>query len=452
MTIKALSSIELLFAHPGNRDIFSRIWSIANSADKSLKRSDYRDANIEEAVKSLLAYPGSVSLRVGGPMLLGLARIYAKKIESFESKLASAVQHIEAIFQSAYGESTAMVPMTSVKSARKRVAPSTHTPLQAVPEDDAIMFQSEIHFDFPQHPMLSTPVSSRKRLYVTPRSISLMPLEEMNAFEATPRGRDSVEDSAKRRRMSSVSEVMDSLRADDGQRRLSGLIGTGNGEVPPSPLHDDHFDLGIEPPSPWTLDTPEPTAAPRRVPRPKSLMDKRGKAGIEIAQSKVDQRRTWYLNSVYYLSQKRIDLLVHFSKEQVVKDLTSHVVWYRPPAVPKRKPPTVPESFIDGIDNEYPDYALPEDSFTTPCPPVRKVAHTSMLDRLAGLEVSGTASVVDLIAGSQGRVSKQRAVANFIDLLSLASKGVVTIHKPTGPLLSGSDSRLISKKASSIIN
>lgn len=417
-----------------------KIWSMAQSQEKSFKKSEHREVDIPSAVETLLLNPGAISLGVGGPMLLGLSRLYSKKIEWFESKLISAAIHVENILQSGLGSLEGLVPQSASKSARKRPVTAMQTPLIPVPEDESVMFQqADIMFDqFPIMPSLSvtrTPVSSRKRLYTTPRS-----MDEESVFEATPRN----DETDKRRRLSSISDVKDSLRADDGQRRLSGLIGSATGGlsgIPPSPPmneFDDHFDTGMEPPSPWSSMAATPAVngtsqRTSRVPKKKSLLDKRGKRGIEIDAEDVAARRKWYIDYKFYLTEKPQGT-VSFKRHDIRTDLTSHVAWYvRPvaPRKPKKSSQMKPvKDLVEDMHDDYPDADDYDDHIATPVHFQRPKPSMPLSDRLDQLPQGSSLSVKDLVGeASAGGVSKSRVVRNFVDLLSLASTGAVKISR-----------------------
>ena len=435
-------SRELLFLNQYQSPSIGKILSIADSNDRQHKKSEFRDIDIRDIVHnsidlSHVTFPGIMGL-----LLRGLSTIYAKKIEWFESRLISAMIHIETILQSGYESRTFSNTVHLSRSSRKRPLAPPQTPLEPVPENHSIIFHPSSLLDFPvltDASNIRTPISSRKRFVVAPVDVS-----DEGVFDATP----TINEADKRRRLSSISDVMDSLRADDGQRRLSGLLGSSSLDgLPPSPDMgglDDHFDTGIDPPSPWTsmVETPSQIvmtpsvpavhtpSRPRRSQKQKSLFDRPGKRGIEIDVSDIEARHKWYLKYSFYLKNSRFDNTARFTRDDIRNDLTSHYSWYVKPRETQqfmrkksnlKKTDNIPDYLDYDNGNDYFDNEPDLPELYTPCPVKRP--ELSLADRVDGSGVC----IPELIKN----VSRIQAAKDFMSLLTLASTGVFSIARDT---------------------
>ena len=422
----------LLFLNLHQSAVLARLWSHISGSDRSLKKADYRDINLEEAITSYVSLTVPLPFTVSAVIINTIARIYQRRLESFETKLSSAISRFE----------DGMLPSSAVKTSRKRRA--SETPMASVPEDTAMMFQDEVAFEVPAllPSVARTPVSGRKRLFSTPRRT-----EDEPAFESTPVL--LTPDDGKRRRLSSVSEVMDSLRADDGQRRLSGLLMTANGSMPPSPVAEDLFDAGIDPASPWTsfedlLPLPpidgEPqtgSARQRRTLKKRQLTDKRGRWGIEIDPKNVQERREWYLTeSEFYIPKQRLDKRVLIPIASVLNDRTSHIAWFIP-APPCKRLPRVVVASTTGAPVELYEESMPDlgdaafgGEHWSPPEPLIRIHNSTLEERIEQLK--SETPLKSILAGP--RASRKSVATNFIDILSFASSGKVGLKRTDAQL------------------
>ena len=413
-----------------------RLWDIGSGLDRAWKKQNLNDRNIKEAIRQLRGLDFTTSVYFAGPLLLGISLLYSRSMDSFDLTVNGTVHNIEAMLNPKH----AAEPPSITKSSRKRRI--SQTPLPALPENGLLLDEDMLQLALPELPVSTsrTPISNRKRMLSTPRSTRHSSLEEEPVFESTPMLTPDM-DSKRQKRMSSVSEVMDSLRADDGQRRLSGLLMTANGSVPPSPSVNDHFDTGIDPPSPWDdvdddtenllalppLSSPGASTVARSAPRQKkqvtkrTLLDRRGKWSIEIDPSKVKERREWYLSeSKFYMQEKSVDKCISFKLGDLLRDRTSHFRWYKPPGKSRFfQPVTEAEGFesYDMPDFEY-DEPSPESSIHIPREPDRSVVE--LLEK--------SSSPVDLKSLLEQTSASRRTIANnFVQLLNLATLGKAQI-------------------------
>ncbi len=339
-------------------DIFRVPLELSSSHLKQVSKSDYEESNIVNLVNSTRGGLGDRTLFFLGRILVGVAKLLAFKVDSFETRIQAVMAHIDKVlsYDSCPKERK---PRRQPNSARRQSAHNAVT-LPCVPESDPIMSINleDVIFDntiiqasLPLPPVSETPGradSSRKRrlssALSTPsrRRFPSSPFENMMV---TPDGfsLDSDDDDSSRkrsRRMSSISEVMDSLREDDGTRRLSGLMGSrqprdsilttaGNSALQ---TPDDLFDVPeaddweentaiallqtpLQPVSLLQISSAATTSRHRATrttrrsqgpPTIKSLMDRKGKRGIEMDPAALTRRRNQLMdytkNKPFYLS------------------------------------------------------------------------------------------------------------------------------------------------------
>ena len=414
-----------------------RFWDIGSGLDRAWKKQNMNDRNIKEAIRLLRGLDFTSSVYFAGPLLLGISLLYCKSVDSFDATVNATVHNIEALLNPKH----AAEPSSVSKSSRKRRI--SQTPLPALPENGLLLDEDMLQLALPELPISTsrTPISNRKRLFSTPRSTRLSSLEEEPVFESTPVVTPDM-DSKRQKRMSSVSEVMDSLRADDGQRRLSGLLMTANGSVPPSPSVNDHFDTGIDPPSPWNdvdiepdnLLALPPLSSPGGAPRQKkqatkrTLLDRRGKWSIEIDPSKVKERREWYLSeSKFYMQEKSADKCVSFKLGDLLRDRTSHFRWYKPPVAHGKSRFFQPVAEAEGFES----YDMPDFEFDEPSPASSPV-HKPESDRSVVEMLERSSIPVDLkFLLEQSSLSRRTIANNFVEVLNLASMGKAQIKSDT---------------------
>jgi hypothetical protein len=397
---------------------FIKLFRLMTSVEKSDRRAEYRDINIQEAIFALrreTSESASLSVSVFGSLVKAVAIVYSKQIGALELSTSSALSQFDRL----HDPSAAIHRSVIASSTRKRRV--VETPLAVVPEDALLLDGSSLDFELPQNlvpalAMSRTPLTGRRRLFSTPRSVSEDPV-----FESTPIVHTPDLESKRQKRMSSVSDVMDSLRADDGHRRLSGLLMTANNSMPPSPSALDDFDIGIDPPSPWDdqptlalspLGSPsEAQSGRRRQPKKKNMMDKRGRWGIEIDPSKVQGRREWYLEeSEFYIEKLKVDKIRRFKLADVVSDRTGHFVWFTKPTA---RPVSVQN---DGMFDDFPQF--PEDSFEHEIDTPKPVAIT-IEERLA----EGKTSLKELVELESKKPVRRTIARNFVDVLTCLSTG-----------------------------
>jgi hypothetical protein len=333
---------------------------------------------------------------------------------------------------------------------------------------DDVLFDSQASFPdlLPILPPAGTPgvSSGRKRLLVssTPRRRHADDFEHTDNLLMTPSGGfdiDSASDN-KRRRMSSISEVMDSLRADDGSRRLSGLFTGGDGATtgpdtsplfPSSPADDDG------PHTPWTnpFTTPStlapaltfiPSTINRRrsiVPRGtsiKSLMDKRGKKGIEIDPLLFDKRKKELIKysepSLTYLRSRKTSIAL-FSVSSFYSDISSAIRWYVPPVVIRSlRPNTVNSISVTPVrqqmrEDDYDNLVETSTVFDEPPQPqIKAPGIRTIMDHMA--RASGPVVMKELLQHEKknpSACSRFQIVSDFVKSLHLLSEGVFGIKE-----------------------
>ncbi len=403
--------------------ILSKLFLLGNSSDKHEKRSDL---NIRDCIASIRRIMDGSNALFVDHFLRGLLRLYIRELSAIELKSCDLLSRFDRI-----NENNPSIHKSTVKtSTRKR--PLTETPLAVVPEDALLMTSANLALEldntlFPVVGGVSrTPLTGRRRLFNTPCSVS-----EDSIFEATPIRQQGDTETKRQKRMSSVSEVMDSLRADDGQRRLSGLLMTSNTSMPASPSINPDFETGIDPPSPWDdealLSLPplgSPSVEPssrRRIPRKKTLIDKRGKWSIQIDPSKIQGRREWYLEeSKFYISEIRVDSIRRFEIADIVANRTSHYCWYKPPT----RNPTI--SSVDHYSTEelgdvadFSDEPFVDDEQASSFQP----RSSSVSEFLATYKSQAGIPLGSLVELDSKNVTRRFVAANFMDLLHLVSSG-----------------------------
>ena len=383
--------------------ILRRLIGIGSCTEKHLKRSDTLNLKITDAIQLFCGFLPGIPLNVIGLFLLGVTRVYFKKLDQFGDRIVMLVDGV--------GSSTGAQREPS--TSRKRTV-LHQTPLAMVPEDEALLLQGDVNFEVPAllNSVGRTPYSSRKRLFGTPRSQSVE--EEVPEFGPTmilqtPQGESN-------RRLSSVSEVMDSLRADDGQRRLSNLLGT---------VSPQNFDNELDvPASPWVFDTPLVGSTPMRRKRGMKkrahFMDKKGKWGIEINPADLESRMRWYLENPFYMKSKNVDITLRISVRELLTDRTGHFVWYKgpPPQVKVRQDPEI--EFEPMNDFEMNDDAWVEN-------PTRK--SLSLKESVACNSGKSVQNVLESVSRD-----RKNMVENFLNLLTLASASELRIARAATPL------------------
>lgn len=463
--MQSTSIASFLFPTQVGDQMLMRFWAISNGGDKSWRKANLRDFRMNDAIRTILSSGNTISLHGAASAIHGITLVYSRAIEFFETKLLASMQSIDLIYHpQAHAD-----PGSVSKSSRKRRLSAT--PLPPLPENE-VLFDANadmLQITIPgvsTSVMSRTPVTGRKRLFSTPGSSRLLPLDEEPVFDSTPVVFTPSMDSKRQKRMSSVSDVMDSLRADDGQRRLSGLLMTADGTVPPSPSINDHFDTGIDPPSPWDegpdeltssllalppLTSPTVAGSARLRSRPKkqvkrsAFLDGRGRWAIEIEPTKVQERREWYMNeSTFYMNDIRADRNVRFNIAEVVGDRTSHFSWYRPPLtklprgkrVEKAREADVEDTTGPEFDTDFPD--LPD--FDMPLSPAPQVHRSDMsIVEILSAYPSKSASLKALVENSATRPSKRAVARNLVEVLGLVSCGNVKLTPPKTERIGFSD-------------
>ena len=443
------SIASLLFPSQAGDKMLVKFWTISNGTDRSWRKANPREFRMDDAIKNLLTSWDTFPVNGAASVVHGITLVYLRAVELFESKLLASIQSIDAI----YHPQTNTDPGSVSKSSRKRRVSAT--PLPPLPENE-VLFEANpdmLQLTIPGVPtsvMSRTPVTGRKRLFSTPGSSRLLSFDEEPVFESTPVILTPSMDSKRQKRMSSVSDVMDSLRADDGQRRLSGLLMTADGTVPPSPSINDHFDTGIDPPSPWDdgpdeltssllalppLTSPtvagstRPRSRPKKQVKRRALLDGRGRWAIEIEPTKVEERRQWYLNeSTFYMSEIRADRSVRFTVAEVLGDRTSHFQWYKAPVskpVNGKRVEKVREAVIEDtagveFDMEYPD--LPDfDMPSSPAPHFHRPDNS--IGEILSAAPSKSVSLKALVEKGTSNPSKRTVARNLVEVLGLMSSG-----------------------------
>lgn len=421
--------------------LLKRFVEISSFTDAGIKKMDLRDVKIADAIRLFLSVQMVVPMNVVGLFLLGAARVYSTKLESLRNRMVLLLSSNSDVREPA----TRLAPGSV---SRKRPV-CQQTPLAMVPEDESLLFQGDVSFAMPPAIMNSstgrTPFSNRKRLFGTPRSQQSLEEEAPPEFESTLLLTPPVYEDAWNRRVSSVSEVMDSLRLDDGQRRLSNLIGTGNVEIPPSPL--DRFDdfTATDPVSPWVFDEPSSGVKKKRgVLRRRALVDKKGRWGIEINPADLQSRRVWYLSHPFYMKSKQTayfsTIPYSFSVKELLTDTTSHYSWYKPQLC---------SSSV--VNNDDPVTDMPDDnnySFNHDGDAAIEMGGKSVEDKLKA-HISDNKSVVEVLE-SVSRHRRSEMVSSFFQVLSLASQNKIRITNRNNEEL-GFSRRLVSGSIISVI-
>lgn len=393
--------------------LLNRVASIGSVSEASLKRADLKDLRICDAMRLFLSIQIPVPMNIAGSFLLGTTRIYSKKLEVLQQRMVLVMEN---------GYLVSEAPTKPVPGSTTRKRPVSHqTPLQTVPENGALFLQDVAFDDAPASlTTLSvgrTPYSSRKRLFGTPRSQSIE--DDPPEFESTTMvmlHTPMQEFADSNRRLSSVTEVMDSLRADDGQRRLSNLMGSGDIEVPPSPFDTSEL---IDPVSPWLFQTPPSVGMKvktrirgRAQTKKRSLMDKKGRWGIEINPSDLESRKMWYLSNPFYMRTKRIHGIYRLHVRELLNDTTGHFAWYKKPNFSMQSD-AYNESFGEGIDDDCID-AVP----SSPPFPIREEA---LEEKLKNSSEKNVGKALEYISNKR----RTEMVSNFVGLLALASQGKI---------------------------
>jgi len=401
-----------------------------------------------------------LSLNITGSVLLGLARVYIRKLDSFESRIQAVMIHIDKVLGL-----TVNVPSTKKSTPHRRTAaPAVTQLLPAVPENDSILFMNlgDVLFDSipPALPSLAAPStisatpagSGRKRLLgtSTPRRQREVDDHYEDLLITPSEGFNDDMMGTKRRRMSSISEVMDSLRADDGTRRFSGMF---TGTAAPSPLYAPNSPEVAE--TPWTTnpftieDDYEESVAQhlalpatgvpqtrrrsligvrRREQTVKSMMDKKGKRGIEIDINVIEKRKKQLMSSSQGLKPKTSIL---FKISSFYNDQSSFVRWYIPPVIVRPLRPAQPVSVISTPAVVYENGGTPIDDVENDLPDM--VIHESSARRVSSMIRPGTETILDKVARASGPLSmksfltgvtKKSCVDDFIKSLHYLSEGV----------------------------
>jgi hypothetical protein len=411
----------------GSSAVLSRLWQIGIHSER-MKTLEYKQADIEEAISNISSVNAQFGLRIAGPLLLGISRVFHKKVDMYESRIQSVSAHIEMVLHSG----GVVIPhhrrVSSVSRKRSSGAPSVDL-LPSLPE-------SYVLDDFASYDSMNDLVPITAAAFTPSRSgtpsrrasSSARRREADVVFEAAMTPGDSVFpefDSTKRRRLSTVSEVMDSLRADDGTRRMSGILGSmTDASLPGTPLMFDHDIFGGSVAnSPWPMqpyldegdvnEEEAPVASRTRAPRQRAFlrksMDKRG--GIDRTQ--VDQNRIDTLNIVpsriisELISRKQTLI---FPLAAILSDRHSFFKWGPKRVAPPVQPPASPlELYEPGEDIQYDDEYI--------APPA---APQVLLDRVP----YGDPIRIDAVLTTTSRSS---VVADFVQILHLASSGRVSV-------------------------
>ncbi len=417
----------------GSSAVLSRLWHIGIQSEK-LKSAEYKQSEVDDAISRITAADSQYGLRVAGPLLLGVARLYARRVDMYESRIHAVSAHIESVLHSSVGGFViaSSARKSSVAGGRKRGQHSVNL-LPSLPEayslDDMPSLVDEVMFEPMAHTPARTPSSRDCRSGGSRRfrvSTPTMPEDDF-AFDTAMTPVDDL--SGKRRRLSSVSEVMDSLRADDGTRRMSGILGSMTDmSLPGTPLifEDASDGLGlVVPESPWPMqpvlhdDPVEENGGVARVPLRnrvtlsflRKMVDKKGKH--ELEKSKLAERKQELALVDFSIADDVLRTAANyciFPLSMVMSDRSSHFKWFVPEKV-RRISNTKTNHFLD--QSEFPpDF----DGGSLPEEPVQQTP-TVRLPEKASL-----ASVV--IAG---RKTKKSVATEFVDLLLQASRGAVRL-------------------------
>ena len=421
-----------------------------------------------------------------GRILVGVVRIFSLRVDSFALKIQAVMNHIDKVlsYDSAPKERKPRRLPTSAQRRALRNAVTLPTvpeanPILAINLEDVIFENTTIPHTLPLPPIMSTtpggPDSGRKRRLSTSAAASSTPSRRRfpsSPFDnilMTPDGfsldSDPEHTDARKRtrRMSSISEVIDSLREDDGSRRLSGLMGsrqpresilTTAGNSPAQSPDDDLFDIPetaewddqeedhtpflqtpLQPVSTLLQLTTGPRPTPKRTrksqgpPTIKSLMDKKGKRGIEIDLSVLNKRHAQLLEFTkshpLYIPNPTHRIL--FPISEFYRDFSSHIPWYKapPPVVQVAAPPPRGRTRIPSL----PTRPSPEDPYEAPFddidippePPLENPGNNnSFLDKIARAKNPILMSAA---------LSRNRIVADFVQSLHYVSEGVLDIER-----------------------
>jgi len=454
-------------------EIFRIPLELSSSNFKQGSKIDYEESSIVNLVNSTRDGFSDRTLFFLGRVLVGVVKLLAFKVDSFESRIQSVMVHIDKVlaYDSGPKERKPRRPPNSVRRQSNHNAVT----LPIVPETDAVISMNleDVIFDntiiptsLPLPPVSQTPGrsdSGRKRRIssaISTPSRRRFPSSPFDNMMVTPDGfsLDSEnEDTRKRsRRMSSISEVMDSLREDDGTRRLSGLMGSrqprdsilttaGNSALQtPDDLFDipENDDWDNDPAAAISLlQTPlQPvsliqvssaatsrTRITRRAQGPptiKSLMDKKGKRGIEMDQQVLTRRKNQLLDfnkkKPFYLSKNPLRNKLVFPISDFYRDFSSLIRWYVPEVPSTSRRPTIRPT----VQPEHPE--TPDDSFDLG--PV----FDDHVDPVV-IEPGSDNSFLDKIARSKNFVAmtsvldRSKIVADFVKSLHYVSEGILRV-------------------------
>ena len=462
--------------------VFSMALQFSQGGSKQALKTDAESPNIVGVVDCIKNEMYNRSMFFIGRVLVGLVRIFSLRVDSFEVKIQAVMNHIDKVlsYDSAPKERK---PRRPPNSARRQALRSAIT-LPTVPETNSIMAINldDVIFENTTIPSALPPImshtpggsdSGRKRRLSSTPSRRRYPSSPFDNIMMTPDGfsldSDGGEDNTTKRsrRMSSISEVMDSLREDDGSRRLSGLMGSrqprdsilttaGNSAVQspqelfdaPEPTEwdnedDDHnaafLQTPLQPVSLLQLTTgPRPTRIPRKTHAPasiKSLMDRKGKRGIEMDSTALVKRRNQLLDypqkHPLYITNPTSRIV--FPIADFFRDFSSHIRWYVAPSV---QPPPRRQSRTAAVNTPDNLFDLSFDLPHEPNDPVDPVEPVEPINPPTRLMNPGEAnSLLDTIARSKKPVlmssalSRTRIVADFVKSLHYISEGVLEIVK-----------------------
>lgn len=424
----------------GSSSVLSRLWQLGIQSEK-LKSFEYKQSEVDEAISRITSADSHYGLRVAGPLLLGISRIHARRVDMYESRIHAVSAHIETVLHSSGG----FVAQSARKSVVRKRSMSSVNLLPSLPEMDSFSLDGmpsldEVMFD-PIEPLAiahtpsRTPSSaSRRDRSVSRRAITPIPEDDF-AFDTAMTPVDPLDLSSKRRRLSSVSEVMDSLRADDGTRRMSGILGSMTDvSLPGTPLmfEDPPDDFGV-PDSPWPMQPNlhqeearvEVQVGGRSGPRNpvntflRKNVDKKGKQGIELDRVGIAKKR----EEILRLSGMGLGDIIRLSAKfcvfplaSVVGDNSSHFKWYVPSRQVRVRPEVVRENLVE--ESEIMDVPDWEDHSVGP---VVTPAPALLMDRLG----DSSASIESVLF--PGKALRKTIVPDFMELLNLASRGIVQI-------------------------
>jgi hypothetical protein len=463
-------------------DVFSMPLQFSQGDPKQATKADVEISNIVGMVACIRSEMHSGSLFLIGRVLVGLVRMFSLRVDSFELKIQAVMNHIDKVlsYDSAPKERK---PRRPANSARRQALRSAIT-LPTVPETNSIMAISldDVIFENTTIPSALSPImshtpggsdSGRKRRLSSTPSRRRYPSSPFENIMMTPDGfsldSDGGEDNTTKRsrRMSSISEVMDSLREDDGSRRLSGLMGSrqprdsilttaGNSAVQspqdlfdaPEPTEwdnedDDHnaafLQTPLQPVSLLQLTTgPRPTRIPRKTHAPasiRSLMDRKGKRGIEMDSTALAKRRNQLLDypkkHPLYITNPTSRIV--FPIADFFRDFSSHIRWYVAPSVqppPRRQNRTAAVNTPDNLFDLSYDLPHEPNDPVEPLDPVEPIILPTPL-----MNPGEGNSFLDKIARSKKPVlmssalSRTQIVADFVKSLHYISEGVLEIVK-----------------------